>query len=214
MLMIKIILLFSILLSTLFANSQEDGYTILKDTALFKSKMTEFSEKINTLQASYTQEKHLSFIDDIIISNGEFKFKKENKIRWEYTKPYKYLVIINGSKITIKDENKTNTIDSKNNKVFEQINKIVSYCINGSILNSNNDFELKYFENKSNYLIKMTPKSVEVKKYLKVIDLYIDKLDFSVSKIKMNESSEDFTIISFSNKKLNNEISEEAFIIK
>ena len=60
----------------------------------------------------------------------------------------------------------------------------------------------------------MTPKTKNMKDSFKKINLYFDKNITSVSKIEMIETSEDFTLIEFLNKKLNAPISENSFIIK
>ncbi|OFX48207.1 MAG: hypothetical protein A2046_08265 [Bacteroidetes bacterium GWA2_30_7] len=200
-------------LNYLLIFSQNAELKLVTDTILFKNKLNEITQKTQSIESNFIQEKHLSMLSDVITSEGIFKFKKENKIRWEYQKPFTYLVIINNDKISIKDENKTNTFDAKNNKVFEMMNNIISNCLKGTILNSHADFNLKYFESTEFYVVKMIPKKKEVSSVLSEIYLYFDKTDLTVSKIKMQESSDDFTLIVFKNKKHNINIGDEAFII-
>ena len=52
------------------------------------------------------------------------------------------------------------------------------------------------------------------KDFLKVIQLYIDKTDYAVVKVKMIEPSDDYTMIDFSNRKTNQPIGDEKFIVK
>lgn len=194
--------------------AQNTDLKALNDTVSFKNKLSQITQKTQTIESDFVQEKHLSMLSDVITSEGVFKFKKENKIRWEYKKPFTYLVIINNNKISIKDENKTNTFDAKSNKAFEMMNTIIGNCLKGTILNSQADFKLNYFENAEFYVVKMIPKKKEVLSVLSEISLFFDKSDMTVSKIKMQESSDDFTLIVFKNKKQNVNISDEAFIIK
>ena len=49
---------------------------------------------------------------------------------------------------------------------------------------------------------------------LKKIKIYVDKADISVAKIKMIESSDDFTSIDFTNRTLNQPIDNEKFNLK
>ena len=193
--------------------AQDADLKILSDTVSFKNKLSQITQKTQTIESDFVQEKHLSMLSDVITSEGVFKFKKENKIRWEYQKPFKYLVLINNNKISIKDENKTNTFDAKSNKAFEMMNTIIGNCLKGTILNSQADFKLNYFENTEFYVVKMIPKKKEVLSVLSEISLFFDKSDMTVSKIKMQESTDDFTLIVFKNKKQNVNISDEAFII-
>lgn len=211
--MFKYILFCLFAINQLVLIAQNADLKNISDTATFKTKLSEITQKTQTIESNFVQEKHLSMLTDVITSEGVFKFKKENKIRWEYQKPFKYLVLINNSKISIKDENKTNTFDAKSNKAFEMMNTIISNCLKGTILNSHADFKLNYFENAEFYVVKMVPKKKEVKSILSEISLFFDKTDMTVSKIKMQESSDDFTLIVFKNKKQNINISDDAFIL-
>lgn len=211
--MFKYILFCLFAINQLVLIAQNADLKTISDTSAFKNKLSEITQKTQTIESNFVQEKHLSMLTDVITSEGVFKFKKENKIRWEYQKPFKYLVLINNNKISIKDENKTNTFDAKSNKAFEMMNTIISNCLKGTILNSHADFKLNYFESAEFYVVKMVPKKKEVLSVLSEISLFFDKTDMTVSKIKMQESSDDFTLIVFKNKKQNINISDEAFIL-
>ena len=53
-----------------------------------------------------------------ITSKGKFWFKKESKVRMEYTQPYQYLMIINKDKVFVKDGQKENKISTKSNIIL------------------------------------------------------------------------------------------------
>ncbi len=68
-------------------------------------------------------------LSDKIVSKRKFWFKKDNKVRMEYLQPSYYLLVINRKDIRIKDAQKENKVSGKNNKLFEQINKITVDCV-------------------------------------------------------------------------------------
>ena len=86
--------------------------------------------------------------------------------------------------------------------------------IQGNLFADNVRFAAKYFENSTQYLLELEPKLPEMKSMLKQILIYIDKSDVSVSKIKMIESSDDYTSIEFVNRKLNQDIDNNIFNLK
>ena len=86
--------------------------------------------------------------------------------------------------------------------------------IQGNLFTDSERFNVKYFEGKSQYLLELEPKMEEMKGMLKIIKIYIDKTDISVSKIKMIESSDDYTSIEFTNRKLNQTIDNSIFNLK
>ncbi|MGZ4036422.1 MAG: LolA family protein, partial [Bacteroidia bacterium] len=67
----------------------------VKDTAALKLRIEAMSKATNAIESDFTQEKNLSVLSEKVNSKGHFSFKKENMLRWEYTTPYKYLIVIN-----------------------------------------------------------------------------------------------------------------------
>ena len=133
--------------STVFAQT---AYKPLKDTLQLKSKIDIMSKQTNSIESDFVQVKNLSMLSEKITSKGHFWFQKQNNLRWEYSEPYKYCIVINKDKILIKDENKVKKYDMNSNKVFKEINDIMISCVNGNILNSNKLFPLTNFKNQNN----------------------------------------------------------------
>ena len=103
--------------------------------------------------------------------------------------------------------------DTNSNKMFKGINDMMLNSVQGNVLN-NKDFKMSYLENEKFYLVEMTPKAKEMKEYMKSISMYFDKQDYTVSKIRMTELSDDYTAIEFSNKKINEAIADTQFVVK
>jgi outer membrane lipoprotein-sorting protein len=185
----------------------------MKDPAGFKQKFSEVTRNTQTIEAIFTQEKSLSVLSEKIITKGKFLFKKENKLRWEYTDPFHYMIILNNGTIFTQDEEKTNKIDIRNNKMFKEINLIIIGCVQGNLFNDEKRFISSYFENSHYYLIKLKPVESTLKEYISEIKISFDKNDLLVTRFEMNEPSGDYTIIDFSGKKLNAEIPDEKFLV-
>jgi len=110
-------------------------FTEIKNPEAFKQKFSEATRKTQTIEASFIQEKNLSILSEKIITKGRFMFKKEKKLRWEYTEPFHYLIILNNGLILIQDEEKKSKIDIRNNKMFAEINSIIIGCVQGNLFN-------------------------------------------------------------------------------
>ena len=189
------------------------AYKNVKDTSALKTKIESMSKATNSIESDFTQEKNLSMLSEKIISKGYFVFKKDNLLRWEYNSPSKYLIVINKEKIMIKDEKKTSKYDMNSNKVFKEINDIMLSCVQGTIFKSKK-FKTQYFENEKFYKLELLPQDKNMKNSFKKINLYFDKNVTSVAKLEMIESSDDSTLLDFSNKKLNAPVAETLFILK
>jgi len=187
---------------------------VLKDPSTFIKKSNELSQNITTIESDFIQKKHLSFFSEDVSSKGKFYFKKENMLRWEYTSPIKYIMVMNQDKFYVKDNNKVTTFDVKSNKMISEINEIMISCIKGNILKDDEQFKISYYENNLIYLVKLAPLSSKMNEYIQRIELYFSKTNFTLTELWMIERSGDYTKISFRNKKINEKIADEIFSIK
>lgn len=206
--------LLGLLVFTGFLFAQEDEFRQVQDISKTQKGLLKLSENVKTIHSKFIQEKHLSFLSENIISKGEFYFKSPNQLRWEYSEPFTYIIVFNSKNIYIKDEKKLSTFDTESNKMFSEINNMMIGTIQGNLFTDSERFDVKYFENTNQYLLELDPKLPEMKSMLKTIKIYIDKSDVSVAKIKMIESSDDYTSIDFTNRKLNQPINDDKFNIQ
>lgn len=193
--------------------SQPAGYKTIGDIASFKTNFSAAAKKLNSIQSDFVQEKNLAMLSEKISSNGKFWFKKDNLVRMEYTNPFKYLMIINKNNVYIKDDQKENKISARSNKMFQQINRIIIDCVQGTALD-NKDFTVKTFEGKDGYLVLLSPVAKAMKDLFANINVVVDKKDYSILRMEMVEAGGDNTIIRFTNKQLNIPVADALFAIK
>lgn len=202
--------LFLLVVTTITARAQYKGYTAVPDLGSFKSGFTAKSAQVNSIRADFTQEKNLSLLAEKIVSKGKFWFRKETQVRMEYLHPFQYLMIINGKNIYIKDGQKENKVSARSNKLFQKINQLTVDCVQGTVF-TNPDFNVKAFENKSQYLVEMIPVTKDMQDFFSAILITVDRKDYSVSSINMIEKGGDNTLISFQNKEINQLIPDAVF---
>jgi len=207
----KLIVLLVLVGITATVRAQYPGYVQLNDPVAFKLQFSAASQTIQTIQSDFTQEKNLSMLSEKIISKGKFWFKKQNLVRMEYSEPFQYLMILNNGNIYVKNGAKENTVGTKSNKLFQQINRIVIDCVKGSALD-NPDFIAKIFEGKTNWIVELTPKAKTLGELFQHINITVDRKDFTASVVAMYEQGGDYTIIHFINKELNATIPDALFV--
>lgn len=191
----------------------QTGFKPVADMAPLKQQFAKAAQHTQSIHCDFVQEKNLSMLSDKIVSKGEFWFQKDNKVRMEYKQPSRYLLVINGKDIRIRDAQKESKVSGKSNKLFEQINKITIDCVRGTVLD-NADFTTKATENAQYYRLELTPVNKVMREYFQTIVLLVDKQDYTVSKITMAELSGDDTTISFLHKQLNTNIPDAVFSVK
>ena len=202
------------LLLTAFATSAQDlGFKPMKDVSTFTAKFDEASKKLTSIDSDFLQEKHLSMMEADIKSSGKFKYKKDNKVRLEYTSPFQYLMVLNNGKMYIKDGNKVNKFDTNSNKMFRQINDMMVSTLRGDVLH-NKTYAVTYFENESHYLLALKPQEKAIKEMMQTIKIHIEKKKLFVTTIQMIEPSGDYTKMIFQNITQNAALSETEFMVK
>jgi outer membrane lipoprotein-sorting protein len=201
-----------LLLNLASAAFAQTGMKPMTDTTSFKTGLEKFSKATSSIQGEFVQEKKLKMLNDKVVSKGLLFFKKENKLRWEYSEPFSYIIAMNNGKVMMKDEGKVTRYDANSNKLFLELNDILVTCINGNIFQSKK-FSFHFMETEKYNAAEMTPLNATMKSFISTIILYFDKNDFTVSKVEMIEPSQNSTVITFKNKKLNAEIPESYFIL-
>lgn len=206
-------LLLALLFQAFSGVAQPKGYRPVTDANYFRTHYAQAAASIQSINSSFRQEKNLSMLSEKINSDGLFYFKKNNELRMEYTRPYKYLLVINGDKILIQDQQKRKVYSAGDNKLLEVINNVIMDCVQSKALDSKS-FQAKIFENDTGYYLDLLPQAKEMRKLFTTIRIFIGKDDFSIDQLEMPEDMSDTTVITFVNKQLNTDINDEVFAVK
>lgn len=188
----------------------QDDFELLKNTQALKEGVKAMAANTNSITTAFKQEKHISILTKPLKSKGQMYFKKPDMLKWAYTSPYDYAIIFKAETIIINDEGKVSNFDLSASKSFMEINQIIVNSVSGNILQEE-QFDIQYLSSSKYYLAKMEPKAEQLKSYIAVIEVHIDKNDFTVSKIKLIEKGGDYTLIDFYDKSLNTDVSDEIF---
>jgi len=199
-------------IASLSAFAQNSPDQPIADWPSFKKQFATESLRLLSIRCDFTQEKILSALTEKITSTGKFWFKRSNKVRMEYTHPFFYLMIMNGDKMLVRDDQKENRITIKSNKLLQHVNRIIIDCVQGTILESK-DFSVNVFENDKTFLLVMTPLSKTLAEFFKNIRVRVEKKDYSVQSIEMNEPLGDRTTILFTGKTLNEQLADAMFAL-
>jgi len=183
------------------------------DASEVRKRISDAAKTTNSLEAQFIQTKELSVIKEKIISKGSFYFKKEKLLRWEYTEPFAYLIIMNNEKIYVKDEDKENHINLQSNKVFREVNNILIGAVQGTLLSDTKNFSCSISDQRDLYQAVLVPMNLKIKETLSEIILSFNKSDYTVDRLVLREVSGDYTRIDFSGKKINQNVPDAKFII-
>jgi len=193
-----------------FSIPQSSEFKLVNNSGILIHKLDSFALSLKSIRSDFTQQKHISVLEEDIISKGKFIFRRPNTLKWSYTTPINYEVALLDGKFKINNDGKTSEFDINSNKMFAEINNMIVSMVNGSILTSE-QFGVELFESSKQYKAVLNPKNKDFKRFISEIHIFFEKSDMMVSKIRMVEASGDFTLISFSNRKKNTSIADSEF---
>ena len=179
------------------------------ETKAFVSRITSESKNIKTLQADFIQTKKMDFLSKDLISSGKIAMQTPNLLSWRYSKPYLYNVVFKNNKIYIDNQGKKSAVDAKS-KYFEKINKLIVGSATGNLFNDP-EFNVSYLKSGGYTIARFVPKSAQLSKYIKTVELYFAKDQSTVSKVNLTEASGDSSQIVFKNTQVNAKLPAAAF---
>ena len=207
----RLLLLLPFTLMMIFVQAQ--NFSPAKDAAALQKKMNETSKKINSIQCNFVQEKNVSMLTEKSVAKGKFYFKRESKVLLDYQTPVKNQIVMNGNKLVLRDGKTTTEMDVNRSRVFKQLNNIIMGSINGSLFSAK-DFSVQLFENTTSIKAELKPDLKTMKKFISTVVIVLDKKDFTATRIEMNETSGDNTILTFTNKVVNGNVDDALFDVK
>lgn len=163
------------------------------------------------MDCAFVQTKYLSLLSDKMVSNGKMYFAQPDRLRWEYTKPYQYLFIFNGTKVYVGSNSRKDVIDTQSNKVFKEVARIMMSTVTGKALSNSADFNIDLADGGNMWTVKLVPKKKEMKKMFGAIELIFNKSNLMIAEINIHEKNKDRTNIKLKNVSINGHVNENIF---
>ena len=150
-------------------------------------------------------------LNDKMVSRGKMYYQQSNKLRWEYTSPYTYTFVLNGSKVLISKGNRNDVINVNQSKFFKEIARIMMNSVVGKCLTDSKDFKVSLAGSSDEYVATLYPQQKQMKQMFQKIILHFNKQKSTVFKVELIEKKGDRTIIELKNVKNNMPINAKVF---
>lgn len=176
--------------------------------AKVKQQINAVASEMKTMQCDFVQTKYLKMLNDKMVSRGKMYYQQSNKLRWEYTSPYTYTFVLNGSKVLISKGKRSDVINVNQSKFFKEIARIMMNSVVGKCLTDSKDFKVSLTGASAEYVATLYPQQKQM--FQKII-LHFNKQKSTVSKVELIEKKGDRTIIELKNVKSNAPINAKVF---
>lgn len=181
------------------------------DEAKVKQQINAVASKMKTMQCDFVQTKYLKMLNDKMVSRGKMYYQQSNKLRWEYTSPYTYTFVLNGSKVLISKGKRNDVINVNQSKFFKEIARIMMNSVVGKCLTDSKDFKVSLAGSSAEYVATLYPQQKQMKQIFQKIILHFNKQKSTVFKVEIIEKKGDRTIIELKNVKNNVPINAKVF---
>jgi len=168
---------------------------------------------IKSLSCDFRQKKTTPLLAKPLVSEGRMYFQAPSSIKWEYTKPFRDVLVLDkgkslhysidegGTKKVIEDNSPARTV------IFEEI----AGWLQGNFESRNFKAVLKQGKPR---LIVLTPKAKGVSSFVTKIDLALSDRPGIIDYIKIHEKENASTVLEFRNIELNGKIDAAIFRIE
>jgi outer membrane lipoprotein carrier protein len=175
------------------------------------AELTEAAAAMQTLQCRFVQEKTSSMLAEPSVSEGTMHFASPDKMRWEYTAPYAFALVVNGDRIVKVTDGKAEVLEGKTGRMYQGIVDIIMGSASGKKLFDTSVFDVVMYDDDTFWRAEMTPKRRDMKRMFSQLVFRFDKKTKGISHVEFKDAGGDVTSIRFEDIKLNEAIGKEVF---
>lgn len=168
---------------------------------------------LKTMTCNFTQTKTIAMLSETMVAKGRMSYSRPDRLRWEYTTPYKYLFIFNGTKVYVGSSSRADVIDTNANKLFKEVGRLMMSTVTGTALSDTRSFTSDVADGGSRWQVTLVPKKKEMKKMFSQIVLHFGKKDLMIAQIDLYDSNRQLTSISLTDIHTDRPVNESLFNI-
>ena len=203
------ILLLALLTTSVWAQSEKPLSEAESQKVV--ASLTQAASSMQTLQCRFVQEKTSSMLAEPSVSEGMMYFVSPDRMRWEYTSPYAFALIVNGEQIVKVTDGKAEALDAKSGRMYQGMVGLIMGSASGKKLFDTTMFDVVLYEDDTFWRADMTPKRRDMKRMFSQLVFRFDKKTNGISRVEFQDAGGDVTSIRFEEMKLNGKIGEEQF---
>ena len=179
-----------------------------------KQKVNQTASAMKTMQCDFVQTKHLKMLNNDFVSHGKMYYQQSNKLRWEYTSPYSYTFILNNDQVLLKNKQRNDLIDVKQNKLFREIVRIMMSSVVGNCLADDKNYKVSVAAIGNEWVATLLPQRKDMKQMFQKLVLHFNAKKSVVNTVELYDKNGEKTIIELKNIRINETIHPHMFVIQ
>ena len=173
--------------------------------------LTEAAASMRTMQCRFTQCKTMAMLAEPSVSEGTMCFAAPDRLRWEYTSPYPFALIVNGDRIVKEADGEAEVLDGNSGRMYQGLVDMIMGSASGKKLFDTSAFFVALYDDGTFWKAEMTPKRRDMKRMFSQLVFHFDKKTQVIDCVEFVEPKGDKTNIQFKDIRLNLPVEESRF---
>ena len=162
--------------------------------------MLQLTEKAATMQkmhCRFVQEKTSSMLAEPSVAEGIMDYTAPDQLRWEYTSPYAFALVVEGERITKITDGQSEVLEGNANRMYQGMVNLIMGSASGQRLFDTSVFVVVLTDDGDCWKAVMTPKRRDMKRMFKVLVFRFNKETNTIRRVQFVEPGGDVTSIRF-----------------
>ena len=175
------------------------------------NKLSQTAASMQTMQCRFVQEKTSSMLAEPSVSEGLMYFVAPDRLRWEYTTPYPFAIVVNGERLMKVTDGKAEVLEGNSSRMYQGMVGLIMGSASGKKLFDTSTFDVVLYDDDVFWKAEMTPKRRDMRRMFSQLVFRFDKNTNGIDRVEFVGSNGDVTSIRFEEMKLNEIINEDKF---
>ena len=150
-----------------------------------------------TLSYTFVQTKHSPLLAQDAVSKGNLTLGSDRTMRWQYTEPQAFSLVVEGDSIYTIANGKRNSLSGASGKMTRGLAQMMMQMTDGASLTNDKLFETQLAEEGTTYRATMTPKRRDMKRMMQQAVLTFDHKTLRIKSVRLIENNDSYTHIDF-----------------
>ena len=173
--------------------------------------LTKAAASMQSMQCRFVQEKTSSMLAEPQIAEGRMYYAAPDRMRWEYTTPYAFALVVNGERLVKVTDGKAEVLEGNAGRMYQGMVNLIIGSASGKKLFDTTVFDIVLYDDNGFWRADMTPKRRDMKRMFSQLVFRFDKKTNGISRVEFVEAGGGITSIRFEEIKVNEAIGEEVF---
>ena len=173
--------------------------------------LTQVASTMQSMQCRFVQEKTSSMLAEPSVAEGTMHYAAPDRMRWEYTAPYAFALVVNGERLVKVTDGKAEVLEGNAGRMYQGMVNLIIGSASGKKLFDTSVFDIVFYDDNGFWRADMTPKRRDMKRMFSQLVFRFDKKTNGISRVEFVSANGDITSIRFEEIKVNEAIEDKVF---